>query len=156
MRRAPWGRLWVPAEPQVLQGVLVAAPFVLAIGAGLGQERQRRNPNMGNSGIRPGKNRKKLLCLLWGLCVTYRHEPEGSSFHWQWQQEVIWTSSALELSPCVPSSHLAAKEAAAMVGPKDPWLCEVPQVQRLSRANDTEGAEQTQNSPPETTKQGKC
>lgn len=40
---------------------------------------------------------------------------------------------------CPPSSSVAAKEAAPMVCPKDPWICEIPQVQRLSRANDTEG-----------------
>lgn len=68
--------------------------------------------------------------------MTHRDEPEGSSFHWQWHQKVLWTSSALNC-PLVPG--LAAKEAAPMVCPKDPWLCEVPQVQRLSRANDTEG-----------------
>lgn len=123
--RPAWGRvcLWQP----LLYGPLVQL--------WLGWGRQRRNPNTGNS----GKTRKKTQVCFGGLCVTHSDEPEGSSFHWQWHQKVLWTSSALELSPCPPSSGLAAREDAPMVFPNVPWLCEVPQVQRLSRVNDTEG-----------------
>lgn len=141
----------MPAEPQVVQAVLISAPFVPAIGAALaGTGKAEEEPKHGEFGNQARHKQGKKTHVCFGI----PQGPEGFSFCWKWQQEVVWRSSALGLSPCPPSSGLAAEEAAPMVCPKDP--CEVPQGQRLSRANDTEGLNKPQNSPPETTKQGKC
>lgn len=118
----------------------MAAPFVRAIGAALaGMGQAEEEPKHGEFRHQARQNQGKTPCLLRGLCVTHGGEPEGSSFLWKWHQKALWIPSASELSPCPSSSVLAAKEAAPMVCPKDPSLCGVPQVQRLSGANDTEG-----------------
>lgn len=96
----------------------------------------RGGTQTGDSGTRPGKTRKTNPCLL---RVTHRVKPEGSSFHWQWHQKVLWTSRASELSPCPLSWGVAAKSCTNGLPQRPPWLCGVPQVQRLSRAKDTEG-----------------
>lgn len=72
----------MPAEPQVGQGVLVAAPFVPAIGAALaGMGKAKGEPKHREFKDQARQNQEKTPCLLWGLCVTHRDEPEGSSFH---------------------------------------------------------------------------
>lgn len=72
----------MPAEAQVGQSVLVAAPFVRAIGAALaGMGEAEEEPRHGEFRDQAGQNQETTPCLLWGLCVTHRDEPEGSSFH---------------------------------------------------------------------------
>lgn len=137
--------LWVPGEPQAVSlpgaGCARGSPFCTGHWCSSGWDGTGRGGTQtrGIQASGQAKNQGKTPCLLRGLCVTHGDEPEGSSFLWKWHQKVLWTPSALELSPCPSSSVLAAKEAAPMVCPKDPSLCGVPQVQRLSGANDTEG-----------------
>lgn len=122
--------LWVPGEPQLVSspagllahaglGVLMAAPFVRAIGASLaGIEKVEEEPKCGEFRLRLRQIRKINPCLPRGLVVTHGNEPEGSPFTGTFIVALQGALHVQRLQKCPlspPSSILAAEETAPMV-----------------------------------------
>ena len=62
-------------------GVLIAAPFVRAIGASLaGTEKAEEEPKRGEFRLQVRQIQKIKPCLHRGLRVTHGNEPDGSPF----------------------------------------------------------------------------
>lgn len=147
-----------------------AAPFVRAIGASpAGTEKmEEEEPKCGEFGLWIRQIQKIKLCLRRGLCATRGNEPDGSSLPpalFQWGCKMFCTSimCIISHSRLLHSHHQGSCTNGLLERPVDLYSRSVQEAEWFKCRTKQRVLKTTlgklnkpRNSPPETTKQGKC